>query len=290
MRYELIIAHRVCPALANTAVRFTDKLEMVRVTTSSLAKALNGIRTKLIVILDGCAIEYERLFDDVFKGKMANLDYERISTPAIGNHATYAKQLELLTPFADEAEYLYFSEDDYIYREDAFLAMMDFLKSQDVDFVTPLDHPDRYANVVPGKKEVEVRVSDYCHWREVGTTCCTFMTKRDIFKKAQGRLACYGNGGCDGTLWLGLTKDGLFDFFGIAFRLLRFLLGKDRNWAKCLAVSAWKFHGLKLLFCRRYRLWGPIPTLAVHLAAPSVPPLSKELMKKGQCENHDCMA
>ena len=80
MKYRLAIAHRVCPALSKAATGFSDKLEMVKVTTSSLAKALNGIRAKLIVILDGCPIEYERLFDDEFNGKMANLKF-----PAVQN-------------------------------------------------------------------------------------------------------------------------------------------------------------------------------------------------------------
>ena len=212
MKYELAIAHRVCPALAKVAVGFDDKLEMVKVAINSIAKAIDGIATKLIVILDGCPVEYEQLIDDVFT-KVSSVDYERVSTSAIGNHATYAKQLELLSAFVDEAEYLYFSEDDYIYRKDAFRAMMDFLKRPGVDFVTPLDHPDRYSHVVPERKKVEIRVSGYCHWREVGTTCCTFMMTRTIFMKTRKFLECYGKGGCDCTLWLGLTKDSVFSIY-----------------------------------------------------------------------------
>ena len=286
MKYDIAIAHRVCPALAKVAVGFDDKFKMVQVTAASLAKAICGLKVKLVVILDGCPDEYGRFFDSMFKEKIAGIDYERISTDAIGNHATYAEQQRVLEQYLDEADCFYFSEDDYVYSKDAFRAMIDFLKRTDVDFVTPLDHPDRYSYVVPGKREVEIQVSDYCHWREIGTTCCTFMTKRNVFKKTRIRLSCYGKGGCDGTLWLGITKEGLFDFFGIAYRLLRFLLGIDMDWAKCLAVSAWKFHGLKLLFCRRYRLWGPIPTLAVHLAEPSLPPFAKGLMCS-ECTVHD---
>ena len=278
MKYDLVIAHRVCPALAKSAAGFTDKFEMIKATSKSLAEAIDGIATKLIVILDGCPVEYGKFFDEIFGGdKIATVDYERISTPAIGNHATYAKQMDVLDSFCGETEYLYFSEDDYIYRKDAFRAMMDFLKTSGVDFVTPLDHPDRYSHSVPERKSVEVRVSGYCHWREVGTTCCTFMTSRAVFREAHKLLECYGKGGCDGTLWLGLTKDSVFSLYATVWVLLRYLVGWDKTWSRCIAVSAWRFHKLNLLFSRRYRLWGPIPTLAVHLAKPSLPPFSEEL-------------
>ena len=69
MKYELAIAHRVCPALAKVAARFTDKFEMVKTTTTSLANAIKGIRVKLIVILDGCPAEYEWLYACVVSGK-----------------------------------------------------------------------------------------------------------------------------------------------------------------------------------------------------------------------------
>ena len=278
MKYEMAIAHRVCPYLAKVAAGFDDKFEMVKATAMSLAKAINGIRTKLIVILDGCPAEYEWLFDDMFGEKNALVDYERISTSAIGNHATYAKQMEVLSSFVNDAEYFYLSEDDYIYREDAFRAMMDFLKRPGVDFVTPLDHPDRYSHVVPERRQSEIRVSEHCHWREVGTTCCTFMMTSRTFVESRALLACYGQGGCDGTLWLGLTKDSVFSIRATIWMLFRYLTGRDRTWSKCIAVSAWRFHKLNLLLTRRYRLWGPMPTLAVHLATPSLPPFYSRFM------------
>ena len=278
MKYELAIAHRVCPALAKVAVAYDNKLDMVKATARSLADALNGIRTKLVVIFDGCDETYEKVFEEIFgKGHVDGVCYECVRTSAIGNHATYARQHEILSALVDEAENLYFSEDDYIYRREAFRAMMDFLKESGVDFVTPLDHPDRYSHFIPESRKVEIRVSDYCHWREVGTTCCTFMTTSRIFRSAHRLLECYGRGGCDGTLWLGLTKDYVFHVHVILWMLLRYMMGLDNTWAKCIAVSAWKYHNVKLLFSRRYHLWGPMPTLAVHLAKSSLPPFSKRL-------------
>lgn len=279
MKYELAVAHRVCPTLAKVAVRYNDKLTMVKVTALSLARALSGIRTKLTVILDGCDSSYEKLFDEIFaNGAVSNVDYERMSTPAIGNHATYAKQQEILERDLPESEYLYFSEDDYIYNPMAFRAMMDCLRQSDVDFVTPLDHPDRYVKLIPESRKVEIKVSEYCHWREVGTTCCTFMTKHTVFAESRKLLECYGNGGCDGTLWVGLTKDNIFCFCAILKNLLRYLFTGRNDWSRCIHVSAWKYHHLNLVFTRKYRLWGPMPTLAVHLARTSIPPFADALL------------
>lgn len=280
MKYSLAIAHRVCPVLAKTAYGFTDKFEMVRATTASLAAAIKGIRTKLFVILDGCPVEYEQLFDETFRS-FAGIDYERISTPAVGNHPTYAKQMEMLSSVVEDAEFLYFSEDDYIYRADAFLAMMDFLENDGVDFVTPLDHPDRYSHLIPESLKAEIRVSAFCHWREVGTTCCTFMTKSLVFKKAARRIASYGEGVGDAMLWLGLTKDSAFSPTATIGAFLRYLTGRRKT--ECgfefMTLSAWLWHKWRLVFYRRYRLWGPIPTLSVHLCTPSLPPLHTNLIK-----------
>ena len=281
MQYQLVIAHRVCPILANTAALYNDKLKMVTDTTLSLAHALRGIKTKLIVILDGCNDKYEKLFDSVFANRRIDgVDYERISTPSIGNCGTYAEQYRRCLPYLQSAEYFYFSEDDYIYKKEAFHAMMDFIQNSDVDFVTPLDHPDRYSHIVPECVRVEVRVSDYCHWREVGTTCCTFMTKKDVFMKASYGLLSYANGAGDGGMWLYLTRDSVFKLSSTIGAMINYLMGrrKTKEGLEFCVLAAWRFHKYKLLFGRKYRLWGPCPSLAVHLCKPSLPPLYGRIM------------
>ena len=250
---------------------------MVKATTASLANAIKGIRTKLVVILDGCPEEYVRLFDDTFgNGKFANVDFKRIATPSIGNQTTYAKQVEILSNSLADAEFLYFSEDDYIYKDIAFIAMMDFLARPEVDFVTPLDHPDRYSHIVPEKTKVEVRVSPFCHWREVGSTCCTFMCRSKTFRHASKALVDYAKGSGDGGMWIGITKDNIFSLSATIGAAIRYVLGKRKTQEglEFCTLAAWKYHKMGLLFRHRYRLWGPIPTLAVHLCKPSLPPLA----------------
>ena len=275
----LAIAHRVCPALAKTAVGFATKEEMVQATTRSLAASLASFdgAVRLLVILDGCP-SYRTFFTEVF----ASADNVQISfedTPSIGNQATYAKQFEILLEEKD-ADYLYFSEDDYIYQSNAFAAMAEFLDHESVDFVTPLDHPDRYKDIVPQSAKVEIRLSAHCHWREVGSTCCTFMTKKSTFHKAKRLLAAYGLGSNDGALWIGLTKDRIFSPKHTLCAAFRFLTGRRKTpeGLEFTTLAAWRWHKWRLPFGHRYRLWGPIPSLAVHLCKPSLPPFWEKIV------------
>ena len=282
MKHTLALAHRVCPVMAKTASpHFTDKFEMVKATTASLRDAIAGIDTKLTVILDGCGAEYEKLFDDTF-AHMEDCEYSRISTPRIGNAATYSKQIDVLSQDAACAQFLYLSEDDYIYRKDAFHAMMDFLTHDGVDFVTPLDHPDRYSHLVPEARKTEVRVSDFCHWQEVGTTCCTFMTKSATFLEARHRLDAYSRGSGDGPMWLGITKESIFSPAATIGAAFNYVLGrrKTEGGLEFTTLAAWKYHKLSLAFGRKYRLWGPMPSLCVHLCTPSLPPFCGSIMKR----------
>ena len=275
MRYDLAIAHRVCPTLSATAIGFDSKLDMVKATTASLVAALQGLKVHLIVILDGCPDEYEEIFVNGFAHFAREIsgdgcDMQLVRTPAIGNHATWARQIsELLS--VNDAPFLYFSEDDYLYDTSAFRAMIDFLKrNPDADFVSPLDHPDRYGNDVIENRRGRVKMSPYCHWREVSTTCLTFMMRKSDLVHAKKAFETYARGNLDCTMWIGLTKDGVFN----VFRLLKaffFYCMRLPEFGRVLPLAAWKWRGVGLLLERRYHLWSPIPTLAVHLSAVSLP-------------------
>lgn len=272
--YPLTIAHRVCPHLASTAVVYESKFDMVKATTQSLARALQKFAqpVKLVVVLDGCSSDYVDLFNETFSdNKEISLTIEE--TPSIGNFATYARQVEILKA-ATTSEYLYFSEDDYLYHPDAFLAMTDILKREDVDFVTPLDHPDRYNHAngnVRGPKMASLLITRYGHWRTADTSCLTFMTTRKIFNETVDILASYGKGAMDGTMWLGITKEEVFKLGALLSAIFAFIFRLERPFIFYMPLCAWKHHGLRLLTMRRYSLWQPIPSMAVHLSNMSLP-------------------
>lgn len=279
--YPLTIAHRVCPHLAKTAVAFNSKLEMVKATTQSLARALQRFEhpVRLFVILDGCTPDYEEVFRSAFPVS-GNVSLTIEKTPAIGNFATYGRQVEILKEVSD-SQYLYFSEDDYLYKPEAFVAMADLLDKKGVDFVTALDHPDRYNHAngnTQGPKDASLRVSRFSHWRNADTSCLTFMTTRKIFHETVDILASYGRGAMDGTMWLGLTKYDVFNLCKVGAGIFGFLFRLNRPFIFYMPLCAWKHHGLRLLSTRRYTLWQPMPTLAVHLSNMSLPLHSEELL------------
>lgn len=278
-KFQIAIAHRVCPALAKTATHFTDKLAMVEASAKSIAAALEGVNAKITVILDGCDDRYAAVFDSLFAH--FGEKYRLLRTPAIGNRPTYAKLMEVLAADSHEADFVYFSEDDYIYRPDAFRAMMDFLGGADVDFVSPLDHPDRYNPRLPERRRNEIRVSRFCHWREAASTCCTFMTKSETFAETAKKLGAYSAGSGDGPMWLNLTKNSIFSPYATFYQALRYLLGRRATpeGLEFMVLAAWRFFRWRLPFGRRYKLWSPMPTLAVHLCKPSLPPLSEAIVK-----------
>ncbi len=281
MHYTLTIAHRVCPEFSKTAIGFTTKLDLVRATTDSISKAVGKIkgRIRFCVILDGCSSEYRRIFE-LFFPVGGNTDLEIIQTSAVGNLKTYAKQLDVLLS-ANETEFVYFSEDDYLYTPDAFLAMIDFMRESEVDFVTPLDHPDLYHGAFTKfreKWEAQIRISAYGHWQSIRSTCLTFMTSPRVLNEAHSILERYSKGALDYPMWLGITKKDVLNIKIIAYAVCMYVLRKKIRNRALYTLWAWKSLGRRILKTRRFGLWSPIPTLAVHLSNQSLPFSSQQFL------------
>lgn len=269
MKYDIVIAHRVCPALSKTAVGFDDKRLMVTATTATLAAALKGLKVRLVVILDGCS-DYEGIFTSTF-GDSDSVDLEIVKTDATGNQATWGIQLETLSRVVD-SDYVYFSEDDYVYCPEAFRAMLDFIRQQDVDFVTPLDHPDRYNGRLEKKRPSQVRISGYRHWREVSSTCLTFLAKAKVVAQSKSIMDSFRYSTEEATMWLALTKYEVFAFGSMLKNAIRhFVLRRTCGFGELMGLCAWKRQGIKLITKPRRRLFAPMPSLAVHLSNQSLP-------------------
>ena len=272
----LAIAHRVCPALSQTAVGFSSKEKMVKATTNSLASALGQFKgqVRLFVILDGCP-EWRAIFESKV-ADCTNVSISFTDTPAIGNFATYSKQVEILLAEKD-ADYLYFSEDDYLYRPDAFLAMTDMLERNGVDFVTPLDHPDRYRGLTFENATSPIAHTTFSHWRQVPSTCLTFMTTPSVLKRTRWVFDAYTRGTMDSSMWLAATKQKLFAPRALIGPGWRYLCGQNVPYPRLAQLCAWKWFGIKLLTTRKFTLWSPIPSLAIHLSSDCIPPCTKNI-------------
>ena len=156
--------------------------------------------------------------------------------------------------------------------------MIDFLHRPGVDLVTPLDHPDRYNHQLTKPHDSEIRVSAFCYWRTVGTSCLTFMTSRNVFLQTHKTLESYAQGAMDGTMWLGMTKEEVFNPVVLLRAVAFFLLRIQASFGLFMPLCAWKHHGVRLLVLPRFRLWGALPTLAVHLSDRSLPPFAEKIM------------
>lgn len=269
-KYQLTIAHRVCPALSKTVVGFSDKRALVEATTKTMAAALASLRVRLVVILDGCS-DYRAIFETAFHDRIGDPSFalEIVETPSIGNKATWAKQIEILADA--DTDIVYFSEDDYLYAPNAFQAMMDAIDWLDVDLVSPLDHPDRYNKRFEDPHRESVCVTEHGHWRTADSTCLTFMARRKVLEISKDVMLSYSRTGEEGTMWCGLTQYRLFDIPHLIWTAIKFVLRIETRFGSILPLCTWKQQGLKMFFRPRYTLVSPIPTLAVHLSSASLP-------------------
>ena len=182
-RYDAAIAYRIYPKVAKPArgLPFSDdKLRLSEVCLRSFKESLEGLRAKVWVLLDGCPDEYAQLFTKYFDEP----DLVPVPLPAVGNRATFGKQIEILLRQTD-SDLVYFAEDDYVYLPNQFPRMVEFLRAHgDVDFVSPYDHPDCYALEIH-RHPKWIRVHAGHHWRTAASTCLTFLTRKETLQRKQ---------------------------------------------------------------------------------------------------------
>ena len=262
-RCDLAVAYRVYPgASKRSPVYAGDKLRMAELCARSFKESLGSLRVKMWVVLDSCPESYAEVFQRIFRDD----DLELVRVTDAGNAATFALQVKILAE-QTASPYVYFAEDDYVYLPGRFESMLNLIRSdEDVDVVTPYDHPANYA-LHFAKHAVDIRLFGNSHWRRLGTTCLTFLTRRSFLAGTTRKtLESFSHGNFDASLWLALTKYRVFrpDLF------LRYLF-TDRLQAVIIG-KAWLHCWRQILFGSRYTLWGPIPSTATHLESTQLAP------------------
>ncbi|MCE8424422.1 MAG: hypothetical protein J5U17_01415 [Candidatus Methanoperedens sp.] len=252
--YDVAIAYRIYPKFSRNAYRLKewDKYKLSEVCLKSFLRCLSDVNFKFYAILDGCPQKYIDLFIDLIPGD----NLELIQSPGIGNAATFLEQIRVLLS-QNDSEMVYFAEDDYFYIEDRFLEMLEIIiNRKDVDFVTPYDHPDYYqTGYEPDKPDYLINLHNYKsklifekrHWRNVSSTCCTFLTTKSLLNKTSQYFKLYPKLS-DYGMWLTLTR----------LRMMHF----DR----LMTLKMYTFSSKYLLFGKSFKLWSPIPSIATHMA------------------------
>jgi hypothetical protein len=261
---DVAIAYRIYPNVAESArgLPFADsKLRLAEICLRSLKESLGDLRVKFWAILDGCPPEYRDLFDKYFDAHELVI----LQTNGIGNRATFLKQIEILSAQQD-ADMVYFAEDDYFYLPNQFRSMIDFLSAEkDADFVSPFDHLDCYTMDLH-RQPKWLRVFSGRHWRTASSTCLTFLTKKETLARVQSALRSYKRRSLDCSMWLSLTKDRVFNPFFVARHLFGEILFSK------IVLKSWLYCWPQIIFGGKWNLWIPVPGIATHLDVNALSP------------------
>ncbi len=285
--YKLAIAYRIYPKITrNPPIYQHNKFELAKLCLKSFKNSLKNIRIKLWVLLDNCPPEYDILFRSSFNED----ELELIKLNGIGNKRTFAKQIQILLTqkFSNS---VYFAEDDYFYLPNQFNNMIQFLKhNPDVDFITPYDHID-YYNFKFHDYKSRIKFYGERHWREVNSTCLTFLTTKDILRKTKDvflKYTFFKNvfkdklllknpfykdlikeiflNTSDVDIWTSLTKINAFKLF----KMIRFRFHYRRIFG--IYFRAWRYNWKQLLLGKKWKLWSPIPSIATHMESDLLAP------------------
>lgn len=262
--YELAVAYRIYPKVSvpSHGLPFdTDKLRQAELCLRSFKRSLGPLRVKIWAILDSCPEEYVALFERYFPAE----DLVLVRLEKAGNHGTFSKQIDILLQQQD-AETIYFAEDDYLYRHVQFTTLVRFLQQgHDVQFVSPFDHPDDY-NLDFHDFPKWVQVYDGLHWRNAASTCLTFLTTKACLKRYKHIFRSYEKRNYDTSLWISLTKYRVFN----VVNMLRYASADDLFGR--ILVKAWLHSAWQNVFGLRAKLWVPMPSFALHLDRHHIAP------------------
>jgi hypothetical protein len=254
-KYDLAVAYRICPRISKPiAIYSNDKLKLAEFCLKSFKNSLGPLKAKIWVLLDNCPSEYEDLFLKYFNKE----DLSFIKLNGVGNQATFDLQLEILTK-QNDADIVYFAEDDYFFLPNQFTEMVEFLKSQpNVHFVSPYDHPDYYFKDIH-KHKYEIRAFAKHHWRTAASTTLSFLTSKEVLTKTKNVFRKYRVGAPDYCIWMSITKYNVLN----PFRILKYMFSNRVFFV--MMVRAWIYCWRQNLFGKRWKLWVPIPTIATHM-------------------------
>ncbi|SFM05342.1 hypothetical protein [Pelosinus propionicus] len=255
MKYDLAVVYRIYPKVSKVPPVFSDnKYKLAELCLKSFKESLGSLHTKMWVLLDNCPAEYEELFKKYFDSECLEL----INLPGVGNLATFGMQIEILLQQTD-AEYVYFAEDDYLYFSNQMENMVNFIKTNEkIDFITPYDHLDYYTGGLHNHKREITTFADR-HWMTASSTCLTFLTTKKILGETASVFQTYSHGNSDAALWLSITKLRMFDPSIVV------KAGTSERWVYRYYRQAWRRCWKHILFGKAYKLWVPIPTIALHM-------------------------
>lgn len=252
---KLFVAYRVYPKFSKNAYTegFENKFDMFRKCLTSFIGAINNLDYRIHFLMDSCPDAYISFIEkNVPDGRY---QVERLTNA--GNRKTFVRQIEVLSN-QNFSDLVYFAEDDYLYRAQTLNHIIDFLKGNKADFVTPYDHPDYYPetsciDIFQHEYRSEVKYSKGLHFRTVASTTLTFLTTVRVLKETSKFFSIYLTRKVgDHQIWLMLTR-----------------LKRKTPWA-LNTINMYRVAPIQMLMGKTYTLYSPVPGLSIHLAKPCV--------------------
>ncbi len=253
-KFDLAVCYRIYPGVSRDPIfGFKEKLPLVRLNLETFKESLGHLKIKLWVLLDNCPLAYAVLLKSLFP----KTPMELIPLGGEGNGATFIRQVDILSA-QTEADLVYFAEDDYLYLPQSLERAVDFMRRHpEADFATLYDHADfhsKYVHRFRGKELFE----DGCRWREVTSSCLTFMSRRETLAESAAVFKTYSKNS-DLGLWLALTKRCICNPWSWVRGL------GDGLYFTASYALAWRYAWRQILFGKRRTLWSPTPALITHM-------------------------
>lgn len=175
-----------------------DKLKLVQGCLQSFMTSVAIADAHITFLLDDCPTAWALAVHDIVRPYLhvGAVTYDIVELDGIGNKPSFLKQLEMALDGPDD-EFVYFAEDDYLYRPMAVAKMLGFSNVMANSFITPYDHPDRYSRGDDRFVKSHIEVWDDWHWRTAESTTMTFGAPRELIKDNIHRIqyrACEGRG------------------------------------------------------------------------------------------------
>lgn len=255
INHKVAIAIRIYPKVSKQPFIYHDnKFLLVRLGLLSLKKCLTNVSYKIFFILDGCNDEYTGLIENIFSSE----SFEICKTSAIGNAATFLKQIDILLN-QTFSENIFLAEDDYLYVPGQFYRMLQLIEQNEkVHFVTPHAHLDYYKHQlhVAVNKKVEMLHNNY--WHKASSTCLTFLTTKAILRQTKTVFETFKNNNYDYSIWIALTKTNMFGINMLGYNWRNIFYWKS-------IAKVMKFSCFRYLAGKKYNLYVAIPAVATHM-------------------------
>ena len=261
---DVTVVFRTYPKISKQPLfSVVDKKDLVCRSLVSLLAGNLQLRIYCHILFDSCDDDYVKVVE---RAAAAYANVRSVRLERAGNAETFALQFQIaLRP--DSAQFVYFAEDDYLYRPGALQTMVEFAArgAERVDFVTPHDHFDNYR--LDFHRRTLPRITFYAnrHWRTQASTCLTFLARREALVACRRRFMTYKKGNSDFAIWLSVVGG-----YGAIARLA---VADDPFMFRAKTLLKLVWYGFwPMGFDQRRLLWGPIPAVGTHLQFDEVGP------------------